>query len=1091
MRQLLFLVGLSVSSMSYSQAKLPCKSPLCRMDSVYERLCRDERIGSRTNLEVCYQLLRYLPAAGLDTAASENYHAKCDLVVFYTYMNRQTIDCDLKMPPKIRWHLFDSLKKTVLRHTENPRFAAYSYALLGLYEDLIQDDTAKAEAWYRLAFSKGPTAEIYCWRMNSYTRWLSLDNSSRLDPSLRDSLQSWFEISVRKKPRYARPYAGISLLYASEGDVPKALEFDRKAIQLDPYLATAYNYEGIYYGMLKMTDSCIYTYRQLLLRFPNYLKARINLADYYKENAGPGSHAYFYYKEAFRQYDTCSMIDPYNPKHLLDAGDVLQMHLKDDAEALKWFKKAVDIDSTASVGIGNYYFMRNEYSQAIPYYRLAITAAPTSARYCVLAMCYENMDTMHYAQALECLKKSLELDPNYTMALSRLASLYTTIDEYDSSIAAYKRLIAVNPSRRNMSAAAAPYLTLLSKIPPADYKAKAILLKDCAKLGNRGCGFLYNGMVNEYGLENSQVNGPKAKEWYMKAGRVYPFSSMGFKGILRLYESGKIPMDKEDDSVWYKMDHASVLHYSSSMMAQDSSTSEYTFYFFTYYPPGVHPLDWEAERMKIDFNVTMDKDIYSSFGKLWQISRAYNLSFDEVLRYAISSIRSQKKASSIRHLDSLVDEHRSRYKRTGNIDELDSMVALYDLILPLEPEDSIKKEALHAFTLRAGINWEKGKRDESLLDLERGLRVDSTDKQLVRTAALEYSVTGRWLSARRLYDAFRYESDGEDPPTSMRVLFQRDVIDWDQKHPGNPDMEKARHYLYSATELVRLGQTSYPALLDSSRKQLVFEAGKHYSDMPNKDSISESFPYFEKLTGENAAYNDKYLDVLARWSEAGGDLNRAGGKEKIQQLLSRSEKSDLEKQLLLYRLRYLGAPELERRLEDTLQACHDKSDWIRLYIQAVTLKSISRDTARIPANPAFRRYAARRSADMYLFLYHYMQADSTALHDKAMRIIAEGCGEYAYTFLLNGDPEYGLKVAQMAHEADSSEYYARTNLPPALLLTNNFEKARRLYVAWAPLPAKDDRRFKDVFLQDIADLKEHGIVHPDFEKIVSILNDIK
>ncbi|MGY5864021.1 MAG: tetratricopeptide repeat protein [Candidatus Thorarchaeota archaeon] len=54
-----------------------------------------------------------------------------------------------------------------------------------------------------------------------------------------------------------------------------------------------------------------------------------------------------------------------------------------------------------------------------------------------------------YEEALEYFKKSIELDPEYELALNNHAFVLANLDRYDAGIEAYKRLIAVNETRED------------------------------------------------------------------------------------------------------------------------------------------------------------------------------------------------------------------------------------------------------------------------------------------------------------------------------------------------------------------------------------------------------------------------------------------------------------------------------------------------------------------------------------------------------------------------------------------------------------------------------------------------------------------
>lgn len=102
--------------------------------------------------------------------------------------------------------------------------------------------------------------------------------------------------------------------------------------------------------------------------------------------------------------------------------------------------------------------------------------------------------------------------------------------------------------------------------------------------------------------------------------------------------------------------------------------------------------------------------------------------------------------------------------------------------------------------------------------------------------------------------------------------------------------------------------------------------------------------------------------------------------------------------------------------------------------------------------------------------------------------IADACGPYSFALLEFKEFEYGLRVAELAYKANPKEKYVRTNLPLAFLLNNKYNEAESLYIKFAGDKFDKDRTFREVFLDDIEDLKSIGIVHVDFGRIITLLN---
>ncbi|MBN2893362.1 MAG: leucine-rich repeat domain-containing protein [Bacteroidales bacterium] len=91
-----------------------------------------------------------------------------------------------------------------------------------------------------------------------------------------------------------------------------------------------------------------------------------------------------------------------------------------------------------------------------------------------------------------------------------------------------------------------------------------------------------------------------------------------------------------------------------------------------------------------------------------------------------------------------------------------------------------------------------------------------------------------------------------------------------------------------------------------------------------------------------------------------------------------------------------------------------------------------------------------------------------------------------YALFVN-KPEEAITSAQKSLELAPDETGAYTNLALAYVLNNQYENAEPIYLEWKDKQYDDDRIWKEVFLQDIADLEAVGIKHKDFEKVRKLL----
>ena len=111
-----------------------------------------------------------------------------------------------------------------------------------------------------------------------------------------------------------------------------------------------------------------------------------------------------------------------------------------------------------------------------------------------------------------------------------------------------------------------------------------------------------------------------------------------------------------------------------------------------------------------------------------------------------------------------------------------------------------------------------------------------------------------------------------------------------------------------------------------------------------------------------------------------------------------------------------------------------------------------------------------------------------SISESESSFISYNCSNLSWRLILMRDFKSSLNAALLAAKADSSNEIIYTNLPLAYILNNDFEKAKDIYLKYQnKFYSYDDRPFKKVFLDDITDLENNGITHPDFEKVRELL----
>ena len=132
----------------------------------------------------------------------------------------------------------------------------------------------------------------------------------------------------------------------------------------------------------------------------------------------------------------------------------------------------------------------------------------------------------------------------------------------------------------------------------------------------------------------------------------------------------------------------------------------------------------------------------------------------------------------------------------------------------------------------------------------------------------------------------------------------------------------------------------------------------------------------------------------------------------------------------------------------------------------------------------------------YYQLQHYEKAKEyfeKAYGTTQEKIITDSLNYHLYFnlswySLFASKPQEAITAAKKALELAPDKTSAYTNLVSGYVLNNEYEKAKPIYLKWKDMHFPNEERLcKEVFLQDIKDLKESGISHEDFNKVIELL----
>jgi tetratricopeptide (TPR) repeat protein len=223
-----------------------------------------------------------------------------------------------------------------------------------------------------------------------------------------DSAIQSFNECLKLKPDYAGVYRELGYVAYNQGDYTTALQhFDRHESttteEIKDYL---YWYrKGFMYNATKDYSSAITALQRSLLYKTDYTNTYLELG-FANNKLKKGDEAIDYFKKAI-QLDSTSHI-PYN-----GIGEVYRDTKRDMNEAMNWYRKALAINSKerkACFGMGYCLNSQGKYSEALGYLRTAIDQEPTyTAAYVELG--YTQYMLGSNSEALTNLNKAMNLNP--------------------------------------------------------------------------------------------------------------------------------------------------------------------------------------------------------------------------------------------------------------------------------------------------------------------------------------------------------------------------------------------------------------------------------------------------------------------------------------------------------------------------------------------------------------------------------------------------------------------------------------------------------------------------------------------------------
>lgn len=750
-----------------------------------------------------------------------------------------------------------------------------------------------------------------------------------------------------------------------------AFQLSEKLLAKEPEYIHTYNLLGGIHSDLKNPKEAADSYKKLIELNPNWVMAYTNAAYDLGNNQQ--------HEEALTMARKAIEVDPFRHLGYMRLGYIYKNQIGNLDSARKYFNQCLVADQQSDdclLAIGDLYHNQKMYDSAIYYYERAIEVNPYSAT------AYQDIGESLFLQnkneeSIPYYEKSLELNETLDFSQRRLANIYSNLGQRYKSAACWEKAMQMNPSNTYYVALSAyEYSSIANDLLKEQKIEEAIQwLERGAKFGSSSSRELALAFRYEHGI-GVEPDYPLAMQYYKKRVEKIYGMNMCQDGIVRLYESGKIPIDSDstDYLFWKKMKDKSLKKFTVPCLFSNGNKYPLDVYIRYDYPPGVHPMQWEAQRIKEEFGASIPPEVNASFLKLFQLARKNGVSFPDLCVYALEAADKEERINTIASI-------KQRLQQSPGIEE--SLILYADLLPKLEEQ-------------------------------------------------LEEKVNNAELTGE-LADAYCNYTE---------LLIKTNQAD------------AAGKAAKRATELDGRKDCAFKAQAEIKLARFIQDPSEY-----SIDSLSSS---------SNVAELQLYLDYFSdqeEWTSA--------------EIISRKIVSVDDSPRRRYELY-----EIQQKLgKDTFQELFvtDKASQLVKYrnFWASTILKIDQ-----------KSYQKR--VDGYLLLAQINDA-LLKLAPGEITYEVQAASHYnslGWYQLLANDPQGAEKSIKRGLEIYQENTYLYTNMPHVLLLTNQFEEAKELYLEYSNRPFDPEGgypTYREAFLEDFETFKEAGVLHPDMEKISSLL----
>lgn len=287
---------------------------------------------------------------------------------------------------------------------------------------------------------------------------------------LLDKLLEVYELQFKKSPRIISTelnyldfeYVERGATYDSLQLYDLALEDYKSAIEINPFLASAYNNRGTTYLNLKKFDQAISEFEKAIKLEPSLAMAFLNL--------GISFHKISEFEKAKQAYENALKLDSFDPLIYYNRSITYESESKFD-RALSDLTKAIEINPKYAQALnnrGSLYDDMGQHNKALVDYTQAISLDPT------LTEAYNNRGTIYYhwgdfTKALKDYNLAISIDVNDDCAYYNRGNTHLRLNQINEALDDLNTAIMINPKYWQAYKNIGSILKAIGKIKEAQY----------------------------------------------------------------------------------------------------------------------------------------------------------------------------------------------------------------------------------------------------------------------------------------------------------------------------------------------------------------------------------------------------------------------------------------------------------------------------------------------------------------------------------------------------------------------------------------------------------------------------------------------